>query len=56
MGGLPILLPPRGLQDDFGSFALAVNEMKERLGRQTDKLMLARDLLLPRLMDGKLSV
>ena len=56
MGALPILLPPRGLQDEFGSFALAVNEMKERLSRQVDRLTEARDLLLPRLMNGRISV
>jgi type I restriction enzyme S subunit len=56
MGALPILIPPLGLQEEFGSFALALNDMKERLGRQLDKLTEARDLLLPRLMDGRLSV
>jgi type I restriction enzyme S subunit len=56
MGALPLILPPAELQHEFSEFALANNELKERLTRQSAALMKARDLLLPRLMDGRLSV
>jgi type I restriction enzyme, S subunit len=56
MAALPILLPPHTLQKEFSSFASVVNEMKERLVRQNERLAKARDLLLPRLMDGRIEV
>ncbi len=56
MGALPILVPPNSLQLEFSEIASANNGLKERLIRQNMTLQRARDLLLPRLMDGRLSV
>jgi type I restriction enzyme S subunit len=56
MGALPILLPPRDLQDEFAAIAFDANELKARLFQHSGRLTQARDLLLPRLMDGRLSV
>jgi type I restriction enzyme S subunit len=56
MGGLPILIPPMSLQKEFADFAAANNALRERLTRQCGALGQARDLLLPRLMDGRISV
>jgi type I restriction enzyme S subunit len=56
MAALPILLPPHRLQKEFSSFASVVNKMKERLVKQNDGLAEARDLILPRLMDGRIEV
>jgi len=55
MGALPILIPPAALQNEFASAAEVNNQLKDRLTRQNQKLSEARDLLLPRLMDGRIS-
>jgi type I restriction enzyme, S subunit len=56
MAGSPILVPTKHLQEIFGEFAKANHEMKTRLKRQIELLEQARDLLLPRLMNGVISV
>jgi type I restriction enzyme S subunit len=54
MAELPILVPTKHLQETFGEFAKSNHEMKTRLKRQTVLLEQARDILLPRLMNGTL--
>lgn len=56
MAALPILLPRMSLQHAFGEFALTANEQRTILARQSKRLSEARDLLLPRLMNGEVSV
>ena len=49
-------VPPRALQDRFAPFAENAGEMIDTLEAQCRQLQAARDLLLPRLMSGELSV
>ena len=55
IGALPILRPPMSLQHTFGQAASAINEQRNILIRQDKLLAQARDLLLPRLMNGELA-
>lgn len=55
MGTLPIIVPTRPLQDEFGAFAQPIHEQKMILARENQRLAEARDLLLPRLMAGELA-
>lgn len=52
---LPALLPPMSIRTAFDQFAAPAFEQRENLVRQNDKLRAARDLLLPRLMSGKVT-
>jgi type I restriction enzyme S subunit len=52
---LPLLLPPRRLQEYFREFAEPLNQQRALLYRQNEKLRAARDLLLPRLMSGEIA-
>lgn len=54
--GVPVPVPPREMQDRFALFAEDVNEQIDTLDEQSRKLRTARDLLLPRLMSGELTV
>ena len=54
--GVTMPVPPRDLQDRFAAFAEEVGEQIDTLDEQSRKLRTARDLLLPRLMSGELSV
>jgi len=56
MGTLPILIPPMLVQSNFGGVASAVNAQRYALTCTIDRLTKARDLLLPRLMNGEISV
>ena len=56
MGALPILKPPMSLQRTFGEFASAVITQRNALLQQKERLAQARDLLLPRLMNGEIAV
>jgi len=56
MGKLPILLPPKLLQHQFTEFASKCHQMRASLASQIRKLSEARDLLLPRLMNGEIAV
>ena len=51
---LPV--PPRDLQDRFASYADDVSELIDTLDERSRKLRTARELLLPRLMSGQLTV
>ena len=54
--GVTVPVPPRELQDRFATFAEDVGEQIDTLDEQSRKLRTARDLLLPRLMSGELTV
>lgn len=56
MGSLPIILPPMRLQRQFAETAAENNRLKTNLEQQNQKLAQARDLLLPRLMNGEVAV
>jgi type I restriction enzyme, S subunit len=56
MGRLPILLPPLSLQRQFSDFAGQNHRLKVNLFGQNQKLAQARDLLLPRLMNGEIAI
>ncbi len=56
MGALPIKVPPLTLQNEFGDTVKNIHRMKTTLRRQTEQLTKARDLLLPRLMNGEIPV
>jgi type I restriction enzyme S subunit len=51
-----ILVPPKKLIAIFDEFASPLFAQVENLGAQNDKLRAARDLLLPRLMSGEITV
>jgi type I restriction enzyme S subunit len=53
---VPVPIPPRALQSRFANFADDVAEQVDILDEQSVKLRTARDLLLPRLMSGELTV
>jgi len=53
---VPVPIPPRALQNRFANFADDVAEQVDTLDEQSVKLRAARDLLLPRLMSGELTV
>ncbi len=50
------LIPPHLLQEQFGETALRILDQQDNLLIQTTKLEQARDLLLPRLMNGEIAV
>ena len=54
--GVSVPVPPRDLQDRFAAFADDAGEQIDTLSEQSQKLRAARDLLLPRLMRGELTV
>ena len=53
---VPILCAPNLLQNDFVDLVGTTTKQIEILASQSDQLAKARDLLLPRLMDGRLEV
>lgn len=56
IGSLPILLPPKNLQQTFRELSESINIQRTNLFQQNEKLREARDLLLPRLMNGEIPV
>jgi len=56
LGALPITIPSILIQNEFGYIAINIHEMKVRLRLQIDLASQARDLLLPRLMNGEIAV
>ena len=56
MGNLPITLPPMELQHQFAEIAPENNRLRDNLFKQNESLAKARDLLLPRLMKGEITV
>lgn len=53
---IPVLTPPRPIMDDFAEIEAPLFQQIENLLRQNAALQRTRDLLLPRLISGKLSV
>jgi len=53
---LPIVWPSKQLRDQFNDFAQVVFRQLSVLSAVNEKLKAARDLLLPRLITGKLVV
>lgn len=53
---VPVLVPPPTLQALFREVAEPVHAQRANLFRQNEKLRTARDLLLPRLMSGEITV
>jgi len=51
---VPVLIPPRPLQEIYAGYVLPIDAMSDLLSDQNEKLRAARDLLLPRLMSGEL--
>ena len=56
IGQMCIISPTRELQGNFGSFASDTAKQIQLLADQNEKLAQARDLLLPRLMNGEVAV
>jgi type I restriction enzyme, S subunit len=56
MASVPLLVPPHTLQRQYAENVEPMFEMVETLADQNQKLRVARDLLLPRLMSGELAV
>ena len=51
-----LMMPPRDLQDEFDKIIIPIYKEINKLALQNEKLARQRDLLLPRLMSGKLEV
>jgi type I restriction enzyme S subunit len=51
-----ILVPPNPLLDEFQIYCEPLFRLSHKLGKENEKLARARDLLLPRLMDGRIEV
>jgi type I restriction enzyme S subunit len=56
MGALPIIVPPKPIQSIFGEIAADIHWQRRNLIRQNEKLVKARDLLLPKLINGEVQV
>ena len=56
VASLPLTLPPPFLQKVFRDAVEPLNKQRQLLQRQNERLAQARDLLLPRLMDGEIEV
>ena len=54
--GIDILWPPANLRREYEEFAQPLYAQRHTLLASAEKLTRARDLLLPRLMDGRLSI
>lgn len=50
------MMPPRDLQDEFDKIIIPISKEINKLALQNEKLARQRDLLLPRLMSGKLEI
>jgi type I restriction enzyme, S subunit len=51
-----VLVPPSSLLDEYHAYCEPLLRLSYKLEQENEKLARARDLLLPRLMDGSLSV
>jgi restriction endonuclease S subunit len=56
LAGAEILVPPPRIQRDFREFVEPLIDQREVLQWQNQKLRVARDLLLPRLMSGEIEL
>lgn len=54
--GMSIIWPNAGVVEEFSEFAGDIMRQVRNLKQQTEKLSQARDLLLPRLMSGEITV
>lgn len=54
LSNIPILVPPKALQDEYAEVLAVAAMQSENLTQQNEKLRQARDLLLPRLMSGEI--
>ena len=52
----PLLLPSKSLLREFLLTVSPLHEQMDKLGEMNSKLLSARDLLLPRLMNGEIAV
>lgn len=53
---MPIIIPAKGIAEQFYDFFDDIYKQIKVIKKQTEKLIQARDLLLPRLMNGTISV
>jgi type I restriction enzyme S subunit len=53
---VPVLVPPRPIQDLYEEQVAVMAELIEVLSEQNTKLKAARNLLLPRLMSGQITI
>ena len=56
LSSVPVRLPPRKLQDDFARLTFPMAETHEALTAKIENLRRTRDLLLPRLLSGKIAL
>ncbi len=56
LNGIPLVVPPKALQDRFDAVIAPIFKQQEALLKQNSNLTQTRDSLLPRLISGKLSV
>jgi len=56
IGGAEIMIPPIWLQSEFKQTCIPLFDQQAILLQQNNKLRAARDILLPRLMNGEISV
>lgn len=56
LSSVPIVLPPRDIQDQFGRLSFPFAQAQEALHARIENLRRTRDLLLPRLLSGECSV
>lgn len=56
LNGITLAVPPKPLQDSFDVVVAPLFHQKEQLSRSSEMLVKTRDMLLPRLISGKLSV
>ena len=56
LADIALVLPPKSLQQQFLEYVSPVHRQIEILQSQNEKLRTARDLLLPRLMNGEITV
>jgi len=56
LGRIQVLAPPRRLLQNFDDFSSDILAQIGHLQRQSQKATAARDLLLPRLMGGEITV
>ena len=56
LNGIPIIVPDKKIQNMFDNIVSNLHLQADLLGKATEKLIMTRDMLLPRLISGKLSV
>jgi type I restriction enzyme S subunit len=53
---LPFVIPGRAIQEAFGSICTPMREKQDTCDRESTELAILRDILLPRLLSGEISV